>query len=180
MSIAQRRPGPEPRRHSEPVAAATYVCNAQRRPGPETLATRANPRRPATLVGTAQRRPGPEPRRHFACAPRPVDVFVAQRRPGPEPRRHASEARFSSVRLSAQRRPGPEPRRHVMVISDIVLATTHAQRRQGPEPRRHGASWRAPCGCRRPLNEGRGLNPGDTLRIGLLGARRARSTKAGA
>ena len=63
----------------------------------------------------------------------------AQRRPGREPRRHRRRWPSRSPRLNAaQRRPGREPRRH---------------------PRRSAGRGGAAAGA---LNEGRGVNPGDT------------------
>ena len=62
---------------------------------------------------------------------------IAQRRPGREPRRHASSATMADASIIAQRRPGREPRRH---------------------PPESAGRARAPP----PLNEGRGVNPGDT------------------
>ena len=62
----------------------------------------------------------------------------------------------------AQRRPGHQPRRHTTNRAALVLGQ-HAQRRPGHQPRRH-VDW---GGRLRPvrgsLNEGRGINPGDTL-----------------
>ena len=84
--------------------------------------------------------------------------------------------------LRAQRRPGREPRRHAVPTHSVfVPAVGDAQRRPGREPRRHAP---AHAGCRRParpLNEGRGVNPGDTAAADYQPLRHhARSTKAGA
>ena len=40
---------------------------------------------------------------------------------------------------------------------------THAQRRPGHQPRRHANGSVIPAVITVPLNEGRGINPGDTL-----------------
>ena len=159
---AQRRPGPRPRRH----ASFTY-----RLPNPP---------------GVAQRRPGPRPRRHRGVPGQLADVhhrstkagaetpatrqvglaavprfFRAQRRPGPRPRRHMTAVRVPAVGCSAQRRPGPRPRRHNAVAPGATDSTV-AQRRPGPRPRRHPPGIAGPRHRRRPLNEGRGRDPGDT------------------
>ena len=86
---------------------------------------------------------------------------AAQRRPGREPRRHTPRAR-----------PGPRSRRTAQRRTPATLARCIAssrpprvaQRRPGREPRRHG--FPASTCRRRPraLNEGRGVNPGDTRR----------------
>ena len=62
----------------------------------------------------------------------------------------------------AQRRPGHQPRRHPEVAPNQRPGGTPAQRRPGHQPRRHPT--RACCNWPTPwsLNEGRGINPGDT------------------
>ena len=67
--------------------------------------------------------------------------------------------------LRAQRRPGRSPRRHLRMASlSLIWPDCYAQRRPGRSPRRHAerASYdpiRVRLG---PLNEGRGVHPGDT------------------
>ena len=155
---AQRRPGREPRRHVR--NAHSCACSSP----------------------NAQRRPGREPRRHLDLSRTPSRRRPAQRRPGREPRRHSDRSTGGSMVMSAQRRPGREPRRHSASIPLMMPSRSpRAQRRPGREPRRHRRRTCAPTRAPRPLNEGRGVNPGDTVagRVPPLG-RRARSTKAGA
>ena len=67
----------------------------------------------------------------------------------------------ASLDDAAQRRPGREPRRHICreaIAGRIALA----QRRPGREPRRHRVGTARPRNATTPLNEGRGVNPGDT------------------
>ena len=65
---------------------------------------------------------------------------------------------------TAQRRPGREPRRHRIAATNASTMAPNAQRRPGREPRRHHGTRDNNGPCRRPLNEGRGANPGDTHR----------------
>ena len=110
VAIAQRRPGPRPRRHPPmrlPFAVAVQALNEGRGRDPGDTGWRLLA---CQRTHTAQRRPGPRPRRHSRCKYPPT----AQRRPGPRPRRHP--ARRNGRRRGdgiAQRRPGPRPRRHL-------------------------------------------------------------------
>ena len=65
---------------------------------------------------------------------------------------------------TAQRRPGDEPRRH-FDVEKIVPLRGFAQRRPGDEPRRHVLRTLAQDQGARALNEGRGMNPGDTANV---------------
>ena len=184
---AQRRPGREPRRHMGDRTRRTLPPGRSTKAGARTPATPASQSMACAAV-CAQRRPGREPRRHARppvrlrrrrCAlnegrgANPGDTRVAlrisatasaaQRRPGREPRRHAGAGRRAVSHTRAQRRPGREPRRHFTSSARRGdPPCRYAQRRPGREPRRHahGRSARTPR-CR-PLNEGRGANPGDT------------------
>ena len=142
----------------------------------------------ARMSLTAQRRPGPRPRQHTSECTLFRVWLVAQRRPGPRPRQHASAASLSAAPKAAQRRPGPRPRQHASP-SASTWAGAGAQRRPGPRPRQHvrlmlllvddllrstkaGASTPATPAHRplrryvpRPLNEGRGLDPGNTTGV---------------
>ena len=72
-----------------------------------------------------------------------------------------------------------EPRRH-LDGRQYHLRGVDAQRRPGFEPRRHRARRGRADAPRRPLNEGRGSNPGDTGKEGLDSPEPVlRSTKAG-
>ena len=109
----------------------------------------------------AQRRPGRGPRRHWSRRSNPSGPCSAQRRPGRGPRRHAFTRSYAAACRSAQRRPGRGPRRHLRNLAQL----------QSEEPRSTKAgAWtpatppRVRCGpaTARPLNEGRGVDPGDT------------------
>ena len=92
----------------------------------------------------------------------------------------ARACRFLYVLVVAQRRPGPKPRRHFSFVC-FACSFRYAQRRPGPKPRRH--VLRASPSSRKPtsLNEGRGLNPGDTIELlDSILHNAHRSTKAGA
>ena len=183
---AQRRPGREPRRHpsradldraarfnrSTKAGARTPATRPARRPRPACRrplneGRGANPgdtRDDEEAVGDGGLRSTKAGARTPATLPTSVDLRFAssaQRRPGREPRRHRVRARISVAGAAAQRRPGREPRRHADprlqadlgdVRSTKAGARTPATRRR-PTMRSSG---------RRPLNEGRGANPGDT------------------
>ena len=240
MSAANRRKLARPgrrglsRHDAAPAASRKFTRSAQRRPGPQPR------RHDAAFVGLsayhiAQRRPGPQPRRHSSWPlPRASGVaLVAQRRPGPQPRRH-SDARQPRIALQALDRStkagastpatlelavfgcvadlkcrstkagaSTPATRALMAVLVATTRPTPAQRRPGPQPRRHpdldirypvrldprrstkaGASTPAtradgrscwPGSSTHTLNEGRGLNPGDTSRYG---AQRAATTSA--
>ena len=133
----------------------------------------------------AQRRPGRSPRRHVEYT---IDWAIydgAQRRPGRSPRRHLRRPPRGERGGGAQRRPGRSPRRH-LTYDESFAAYENAQRRPGRSPRRHPAGWevgqprdlrstkagaftpatrstaRYRYGPVPPLNEGRGVHPGDT------------------
>ena len=178
--LAQRRPGPRPRRHLDPS------------------------RIPRSLR-IAQRRPGPRPRRHMTASPlmlaaldrstkagaeTPATPFTlttyyrvcddAQRRPGPRPRRHDADRAAGEGSDRAQRRPGPRPRRHEPVATeavDLVVRSTKAGAETPATPlsigsvRVNSVSRSTKAGAETPA----------TL-FGHLGARDLldRSTKAGA
>ena len=110
----------------------------------------------------AQRRPGREPRRHSGHQKLlrfPAGSLNEGRgvNPGDTPPRHSTRPAPST----AQRRPGREPRRHDPAAA-VYEFEVHAQRRPGREPRRHSPEATARRPGRRALNEGRGVNPGDT------------------
>ena len=85
----------------------------------------------------------------------------------------------STFASSAQRRPGREPRRHA-VFASATIRRLIAQRRPGREPGRHNNNTVEPSHLN-PLNEGRGVNPGDTRDPrAALNLPLERSTKAGA
>ena len=67
---------------------------------------------------------------------------------------------------NAQRRPGHQPRRHECTgLSHSRHRLSTAQRRPGHQPRRHLRTPTKPVpGWPPPLNEGRGISPGDTSR----------------
>ena len=159
---AQRRPGPQPRRHPAVAVTPTYPKSAQRRPGPQPRRHMAPPSATWRCMTYAQRRPGPQPRRHEevvvalqhrhvrstkAGASTPATRMVAvveahgvvgaQRRPGPQPQRHLDTLLPADVTIRAQRRPGPQPRRHFRSCDTTPESVWTAQRRPGPQPRRH-------------------------------------------
>ena len=111
----------------------------------------------------AQRRPGREPRRHRRGHPgprTPAAPLNEGRGVNPGDTREAGQSAL--VDQDAQRRPGREPRRHVGVTMRPNSLAVGAQRRPGREPRRHWRTGGCATGTRTALNEGRGVNPGDT------------------
>ena len=153
--------------------------------GASTPATPAAQPTPARPIVPAQRRPGRQPRRHTVTASQtPLNTWHAQRRPGRQPRRHFPNRHLmSSGWHHAQRRPGRQPRRHPRSLKPPPPPRRLAQRRPGRQPRRHHHRPRTRPASQSPaLNEGRGVNPGDTSRSTprCLGLAWMRSTKAGA
>ena len=169
--------------------------------------TKAGASTPATLSPSTQRTLSRRPLNPGDTCGKWADVKPsqdAQRRPGHQPRRHGVHRSSSALTAScdgfAQRRPGHQPRRH----------PTQKPTRSRTQPRRAlhrgessheeirstkaGASTPAtrssvnagPCclrTCGGALNEGRGINPGDTIKRhirAIIVARTTRSTKAGA
>ena len=132
--------------------------------GASTPATRLTDGRAESAGGAiAQRRPGRQPRRHWNSGnSAPVAAATAQRRPGRQPRRH--EAR------NAPQKTSPPRSTKAGASTPATLAPFHtgcdcysdAQRRPGRQPRRHQADSRREYARVRSLNEGRGVNPGDT------------------
>ena len=126
--------------------------------------------KPDPRSGYAQRRPGREPRRHS-----PGSGGLRRRRPLNEGRgvNPGDTTRFKSTpaaQATAQRRPGREPRRHHK-LQLVLRRTTHRSTKAGavnPGDTLHPAApSRTPNSAQRrpgrcPLNEGRGVNPGDT------------------
>ena len=175
---AQRRPGHQPRRHCatlQPRHRLGLVDGAQRRPGHQP---RRHPAAGAALnvMGArhAQRRPGHQPRRHGRGDP-VAGVFQ-----GVEDRSTkagaSTPATLESVLEKLQSLPPRERRSTKAGAStpatrvDVRSRTSAqefstAQRRPGHQPRRHPRSRTIPDTGRnaRTLNEGRGINPGDTL-----------------
>ena len=156
--------------------------------GVRTPATPPGVPRSRTSSRIAQRRPGCEPRRHLELTELPQDLRLAQRRPGCEPRRHTGVAlQVRGDPKDAQQRPGCEPRRHHGDVPERrrpeprstkagVRTPATLRRKVGrglaPVGRSTKAGVRTPAtpgpssassSGRRPLNEGRGANPGDTL-----------------
>ena len=111
----------------------------------------------------AQPRPGREPRRH------PPAPGGDNRRAAPlnqgrgvNPGDTTGWSRSRRCSRSAQPRPGREPRRHEAQVRRPDVRRAAAQPRPGREPRRHPARSTTSPACDRPLNQGRGVNPGDT------------------
>ena len=156
--------------------------------------TRRRSREERCRVAAAQPRPGREPRRHFmnrrtgaaqtgplnqgrgvnpgdtwcGCSHHP-SCWPAQPRPGREPRRHVEFEVECHRCMRAQPRPGREPRRHAAAA--VSPSGSHvAQPRPGREPRRHARRRLRRRPTRRALNQGRGVNPGDTAKFVRRGA----------
>ena len=79
----------------------------------------------------------------------------------------------------AQRRPGREPRRHAETAAGFTVAPATLNEGRGVNP---GDTWfqRILDADTPALNEGRGVNPGDTATAAAQELSSSRSTKAGA
>ena len=123
-SIAQRRPGPRPRRHRGPFIHA-ILASRSTKAGAETPATRARSSGSTAWPHSAQRRPGPRPRRHaITQLATPSKVAFRSTKAGAEtPATQAPLVPPVTGLRDAQRRPGPRPRRHslAIVVSDTLL-----------------------------------------------------------
>ncbi len=159
---AQRRPGSDPRRHpTRPARAPTASTSLNEGRGVTPGDTSEDHEGVPALAVGAQRRPGSDPRRHANRQQRNRHGQHAQRRPGSDPRRHGGSSTRPVLLSRAQRRPGSDPRRHGAGPVKSRSPQT-AQRRPGSDPRRHLRSG-PPSSSEGPLNEGRGVTPGDTL-----------------
>ena len=142
-ATAQRRPGPQPRRHSRRPPSRpgrpwdTLNEGRGRSPGDTSAARNSHP----SSLSTAQRRPGPQPRRHPLEEPEaPAHVVERSTKAGAAaPATQDGGGVADGGPPVAQRRPGPQPRRHLN-ISGAFAASFPAQRRPGPQPRRHASS----------------------------------------
>ena len=164
-SVAQRRPGREPRRHHRLAELSEVGDLRSTKAGARTPATPAvrtyadsdfeplNEGRGANPGDTtsapvrapsqtpAQRRPGREPRRHLEL--RRVladDGSVAQRRPGREPRRHSARRRPAILVGVRSTKAGARTPATPAARSRRCWITARAQRRPGREPRRHSTA----------------------------------------
>ena len=79
---------------------------------------------------------------------------------------------------NAQRRPGHQPRRHVEVLVHPVRDDLRSTKAGASTPATPGSGLCRPA--KPSLNEGRGINPGDTSKSMMPSRERLRSTKAGA
>ena len=117
IELAQRRPGPRPRRHLLKRRGRVGGSVRSTKAGAETPATR---RRAIRLVRPScplNEGRGRDPGDTVGFG-EPFALFChAQRRPGPRPRRHSDSGTSSALVPNAQRRPGPRPRRHNMLPS---------------------------------------------------------------
>ena len=160
---AQRRPGPQPRRHSarrlDRGIGASGCWIRSTKAGASTPATRAgrSPREPIGPHGTRSdarstkagaSTPATPPRWPPAHLRR-TSATSAQRRPGPQPRRHhgrqQSATRCMTVYRSTKAGASTPATRLLEIVSsgrprDAAPAAA-AQRRPGPQPRRH-SRWR--------------------------------------
>ena len=158
---AQRRPGFESRRHRRTSAWSSIprtTLNEGRGSNPgDTLAAAVQPRLAPRSTKAGVRIPatrhGPE-----RCA---VPVPPLNEGRGSNPGDTVGSSRIAAATVRAQRRPGFESRRHRVQFrfrDDHVVRSTKAGVRIPATPRRD-----TPCpALSRPLNEGRGSNPGDT------------------
>ena len=183
--LAQRRPGPRPRRHVVIHGVADDTGLRSTKAGAETPATQPRGLRHGRSSDPLNEGRGRDPgdtrtsweswRRSRASLNEgrgrdPGDttatlsessaLSIAQRRPGPRPRRHvawwAPRSRSSRSTKAGAETPATPSR------SLSMCWGTNAQRRPGPRPRRH-ADRRLTVQWRSALNEGRGRDPGDTL-----------------
>ena len=190
INVAQRRPGREPRRHTRERRApstASAPLNEGRgaNPGDTRGSTRRRSSRGAALNEGRGANPGDTlcGRDSWSSRPRtlnegrganPGDTrWTGENRPGSNRRSTKAGARTPatlgqgpSIRRplrSAQRRPGREPRRHREPCPGGRKRRARSTKAGARTPATRGARRDCPRTAR-PLNEGRGANPGDTRR----------------
>ena len=130
--------------------------------GASTPATHAASSDACSPKQSAQRRPGPRPRQHDRDGRGHEGVAGRSTKAGASTPATPVAVPFDiESTYSAQRRPGPRPRQHPVIVAPLGVAA-HAQRRPGPRPRQHAESWTCSKLSMAALNEGRGLDPGNT------------------
>ena len=179
---AQRRPGHQPRRHSSAlnfnISSGSY---AQRRPGHQ-------PRRHARTFSRLNRSRIPfnegrgiNPGDTGPMQPNEEAFYNAQRRPGHQPRRHLDALSIGDDHLDRSTKAGastPATPRVLLVESEQRFPRSTKAGASTPATRRLGSY---PSSGPPALNEGRGINPGDTRpQAGQNVHSPGRSTKAGA
>ncbi len=183
LLAAQRRPGPEPRRHLRPVEDELHVARGRStKAGAGTPATPGEDGVNGAPVFLAQRRPGPEPRRHLRPRVGRGEGRGAQRRPGPEPRRHGrrlpprQEQRLRSTKAGA----GTPATQVLARAPELPLARRSTKAGAGtPATQVLARAPELPL-ARRSTKAGAGT-PATPLGVGPVdGVDRVRSTKAGA
>ena len=158
---AQRRPGPQSRRHGERMGSFAKIGShrAQRRPGPQSR------RHPRTRHNARRRMSIPRSTKAGTAVPATLVQLVA------------------GSFLAATRAPLNEGRDRSPGDTAVMLATArtgvgslvHAQRRPGPQSRRHPPRWHRRAIAMQvgpSLNEGRDRSPGDTWTAEVCGADR--------
>ena len=118
--------------------------------------------------GRAQRRPGHQPRRHIGDLISTDTTEPAQRRPGHQPRRHSRSLAAREEARQRSTKAGASTPATLTIASRVKARMFPAQRRPGHQPRRHRSSFSRSASQLATLNEGRGINPGDTQRRGLF------------
>ena len=185
-SLAQRRPGPRPRRHCCPPRVPVLLAPRSTKAGAETPATRQPAARGRRGSGSLNEGRGRDPGDTASPAARSTGSASLNEGRGRDPGDTANVSNCLCEFSNAQRRPGPRPRRHCHHGSKVTTLFPVAQRRPGPRLRRHGDGLRRARGrqhrstkagaetpATRPaagpgrsgsgaLNEGRGRDPGDT------------------
>ena len=177
---AQRRPGPRPRRHTPQVDVIVYQKLRSTKAGAETPATQG--RYGALLfVLTRSTKAGAETPATRDVGPGTRAARLRSTKAGAETPATQVHAVAQVLDLPRSTKAGAETPATPSVWALPFDRVLPAQRRPGPRPRRHWTPPRDRSSTWRPLNEGRGRDPGDTRgRRGWGSVARPRSTKAGA
>ena len=135
--VAQRRPGPRPRRHGSSRPQNRLGRDRSTKAGAETPATLPPLPTKSWVRFAAQRRPGPRPRRHGDGRPSRWDQGRRSTKAGAEtpatpPSSHPRSRRSTPLNEGRGRDPGDTTNR-----GSAPRRFSHAQRRPGPRPRRH-------------------------------------------
>ena len=142
-AIAQRRPGPQPRRHIKRTGSHPNRCTGSLNEG-----RGLNPGDTSTVAVHGRCRSGslnegrglnPGDTGRYTRARRMSTGALNEGRglnPGDTPTNSGQPPR-AAVTPTAQRRPGPQPRRHPAAALARPCREAAAQRRPGPQPRRH-------------------------------------------
>ena len=174
---AQRRPGPRPRQHLEPPPTSMRDQARSTKAGASTPATHADEGRPPRSHPRSTKAGASTPATPMPMKAVPLDVIRAQRRPGPRPRQHRRQGPCATKKNARSTKAGASTPATPGSMCAGRTSSRALNEGRGLDPGNTCVAARRPPALP-PLNEGRGLDPGNTS--GLAGSgRRRRSLNEG-